>query len=169
MRRALATIRYVAILLHGSSPSRVACVAVHAALTPIIALGVALGACVRRSECITRPICADQAADQYDQPQADVDGQKTTLFGRSRTGSLGSPWRGRRRPTERPREDVEIEEPIERENGGVVMCVLAWVSEDFRLSIDVNKVSVSPATSPDTDAVRFRLLRFQEQLTLVQT
>ncbi len=64
---------------------------------------------------------------------------------------------------------MEIGERIERENEGVVMCVLAWVSADFRLSIDADQVSVSPATSPDTDAVRFRLLQLRGQLPLVQT
>jgi len=33
---------------------------------------------VHRSVCITRPICADQAADQYDQPKADADRQEPT-------------------------------------------------------------------------------------------
>lgn len=45
--------------------------------------------CVRRRPCNARPIGNHQAADPYDQPQADVDRRKPTLIGRSRTASLG--------------------------------------------------------------------------------
>jgi len=39
--------------------------------------------CVHRRACNARPIGNDQDADQYDQPQADVDWQKPTPMRRS--------------------------------------------------------------------------------------
>jgi len=46
--------------------------------------------CVDGRACNARPIGNDQAADQYDQPQADVDRQKPTRCRRWRMAALGS-------------------------------------------------------------------------------
>ncbi len=45
--------------------------------------------CVQRRACNARPIVNDQAADQDDQPPANVDRQKPTHLSRSRTAALG--------------------------------------------------------------------------------
>lgn len=51
--------------------------------------------CVHWCACNARPIVNDQAADQDDQPPANVDRQKPTHLSRSRTVALGKPIFGR--------------------------------------------------------------------------